>query len=305
MTKINALSGDLVLNNNNKYLHSVFSKNGIPFVKQKIATIPDVFSKSLDYQDIDILILDPNHWYYSDACFTDYIKSIISNFEGTIFFGDFLWTWNYPEKYSKKHFYKNLIKRTNIVSETINQSITFISPMIEIFREEQRRDILDYFRETSHHFDGYSVSCEFDFIQEKEVAKLTSFLNDIMKYKKIPLWVTRWSIPIAENAVLSSIIEKPPIVPIKSTIASRKIGDFFHMIDNISDKQSRWFLSGVGQDSYDNEKDPIDCCYWLFSPHSIDDWGLRNFDGLIDFKGQIKVNVVGSICSLANSNEII
>lgn len=298
LVKVNALWGDLVLNNKNRYLRSVFAKAGIPFVKQQMASIPAVFNRQID-PDTDIVLLDPNHWYYPEYIFVDYINTLVSVFDGVISFGDFLWSWNFPKTYSHNQFQKTLIQRSRIIAESIEASEnTLLSPMIEIFKEDQRRDILDYFRSEGKWFDAYSVSCEFNFMDEKEVAKLTSFLNDVEQFRFKPLWITRWSIPTSENAILSSIIGKDPFCPIKPKIAAKKVGDIFGTIDNISARQSKWFLSGVGQDSYEMLKNPTEACYWLYQPYSIDDWQDRHFGGLIDFKGQVKVDLVAAISNL-------
>lgn len=301
ISKFNRLTGDLVLNTDNQYLQSFFKKHKISELSQRSALMPSVFKEELF--GVDVVILDPFHWYYPDHIFIDYVHEITAQCTDCILcLGDFLWTYNYPSLYySPRLFIKELSKRTKLVADIVhknNSKIKILSPTLEIFPEEQRPFVLDYFRSNHQHFDFYSVICEFDFTKEKEIAKLSSLINDIQKFNFKPLWIIRFAMPTAESAITSAVVGKDPLVLMSPKMAARKMQEFFSLLDNLSNKQSKWFLSGVGKDSFSAGKTPSESCYWLNFPHHIDDWENRHFCGLINYRDQIKLDLMNPLLSL-------
>lgn len=313
--KINVLQGDWADKSYYKEVFPHLERAKIRTFNEQILPITRTYDN--DYwwnlrsvHRIDIAVTDPRQWMFEDEVFDEYVNKICSvQFPIVCIFQSPLE--EKPHQVDVQSFIGKLSARTIQLVSSIRKShsgTVVLSPAIEVIDESLQKPYLDYFIEHRQYFDGYTVHCCNDFT-EHTLAKLSSFLNQVMMVLPKKLWVTRWAVPTLDGQIINPhFIGGSGWAPYQSNAAELRLHRSFTLLDSIASMGSYWFYTGIGADLYSPRLKPSPKDFWRtnlsYQPQRYSyDWDYWHFLGMLTSDGQLKSRFLNSFVQFAhNSN---
>ncbi|MFA5385919.1 MAG: hypothetical protein WC364_14900 [Eubacteriales bacterium] len=248
-------------------------------------------------------VLDPCHWYYDDALFTNYIQAVASLHLPAICVFESPFGIEKPP-INIHDFERKLYKRTEIAYAILKQlspTTTVISPPISIVAPEFQDMYLDYFIHNRAYFDVYGLHCVYE-LQEMTIGLITSFLLQVLTTLDKPVWITRWAVPACEYSTSDRSIATCLWKPVNYAVASAMLRTGFRIIEKIT-TNTKWFFVGIGKDDYDPNKAAPDMWDKFTLPSiSVSNWGYQHFLGIIDNQNKLKQPILDEFLSIVNNH---
>lgn len=287
----------------------------VPIFKSKVLSLLELNNDSYwgelrSVHNVDIAMLDHNHWNYNDRVFASYVEKISSvQFPAVCLFDSPL---GYEMPKMDPHIFVNkLSKRTEILANTIrrrHKNTIILSPSIGILDASLINLYIGYFIRNRQHFDAYSIHC-CNPSDEHSIGILTHLISQIMKISPKELWITKWAVPSFEGKVVSSKFLGPSLwSPDNYAVASQRLRRMFSLIEMSASRGSKWFYTGIGEDLYSPRTSPDFYDYWktqFFKPNISEYtsyWNYWHFLGMVTCDKKIKEPVIKTILGLARQH---
>ncbi len=313
--KVNVLEGDWLTDDYYKFVKPRFIEKGIPVFRQEVLPLIRLYDDAYwgglrSVHRIDLAVLDPHHWQFSDRIFAEYIERITSVHFPAICISDYPFGYDVP-KVEIDDYARKLSQRTALLATAIKKryaDTVILSPAIGVVSEEYLDTCLDYHIDNRQHFTAYAVHC-CNNSDEHTLGRLTSLLTQVLKVLPKELWITKWAIPCFEGKLVgSSVMGATSWEPINNRASGQRLRRTFTLLETLAKAQSKWFYVGAGKDAYHPRLTPSPDAYWsplttIWHPDAYKStWDFYHFLGMLTHDGQIKDRLLESFISLATRN---
>ncbi len=252
---------------------------------------------------------DHRLWYQDDSTFEDYVREFATVSFPAVSIFDTPFDYECPLEHlvdteaSTSVFQKKLYERFSMAASIIKKQqpdTLILSPAICLTKHPEM--YIEYLVHNRNLFDVYAMHCCSDG-DEKEIARLTTVLNQTLKILQKPVWVTRWAIPSCMHKIESRTLQTTDWRPLSHVEAASKMKRLFMTIDDITGDKSKWFYTGLGRDSY-NPHAKIPYPLWAPCSHyptqDFDIWTMHDFMGMYDYEDNLKSPILTALKELAS-----
>ena len=273
-------------------------KNNVSIIKQEVLSLTQLNNKEYwnSLQNIDLALLDCNHWFYPEDIFKQYANKIASvNFPAICMFQK---TFAYNTHFKiTEEFEKQLYNRSKILSDIIRskqRKTVIVSPPMHIVDADTQKRFLDYLVYNRSLFDVYGVHCCMQ-VNDHSMGFIAGFLHQALTALNKPVWITKWAVPSREYSLDGKIIQSKTDTN-NYELGARNLKIMYQCINDVS-SQTKWFFSGANADIFNPTKSITECVQ-EYTYLASAKWTNEHFLGLVTPDGAIKQAILKSLLEI-------